>query len=163
MGTYVISAFPGLGKTYATEKLIEDGYPVSDSDSSHFNKEHFPGNYIDHIKSKIEDYKEMDSDDPKFIFVSSHKEVRDALISEGVKFVIFYPGVGSKDDIFKRYQERGSNEGFIKHLEANYDDWIEEIKEDTTIEHKYPVRAGLFLYEIVRANFIDNQGNEGMS
>lgn len=163
MGIYVISAFPGLGKSYATKKLVEEGFSVSDSDSSHFNKEHFPANYIEHIKSKIQDYRDMKTDSPKFIFVSTHKEVRDALIENGIKFVIFYPGVGSKDDIFKRYQERGSNEAFIKHLEVNYDDWIEEIKEDDNIEHKYPIRSGLFLYEIVKANFIDNVGTDGMT
>ncbi|QXN70428.1 putative AAA family ATPase [Bacillus phage vB_BspM_AgentSmith] len=162
MGIYVISAFPGLGKTYATQKLVEEGFNVSDSDSSHFNKEHFPGNYVEHIKSKIQDYRDMNTSSAKFIFVSTHKEVRDALIENGIKFVIFYPDVGSKDDIFKRYEERGSNEAFIKHLETNYDSWIEEIKEDVAIENKYPVTNGVFLYDVVRSTFIDNESVSGL-
>lgn len=162
MGIYVISAFPGLGKSYATKKLSEEGFTVSDSDSSHFNKEHFPANYIEHIKSKIQDYRDMKTDSPKFIFVSTHKEVRDALIENGIRFVIYYPEVGSKESIFKRYVERGSNAAFIKHLEANYDDWIEEIKEDTSIENKYPLQDGVFIYDEVHSEFIHNESVGGI-
>lgn len=162
MGIYVISAFPGLGKSYATKKLVEEGFSVSDSDSSHFNKEHFPANYIEHIKSKIQDYRDMKTDSPKFIFVSTHKEVRDALIENGIKFVIYYPEIGSKESIFDRYKERGSNEAFIKHLEANYENWIEEIKEDTSIENKYPLQDGVFIYDVVYSNFINNESVGGI-
>ena len=35
--TKIISAFPACGKTYAFEKLSENGYEILDSDSSKFS------------------------------------------------------------------------------------------------------------------------------
>ena len=108
--TKIISAFPACGKTYAFEKLNENGYRILDSDSSKFSwmdvvdeayemknrgkknyKERyikvrnpeFPSNYIQHIKENI--------GKADYIFVSSHKEVRDALIENGIYFTLVYP------------------------------------------------------------------------
>ena len=88
MDTKIISAFPACGKTYAYEKLNKKGYTILDSDSSQFSwcyeydpnsdkiEKHrnpeFPNNYIKHIKENIG---KVD-----YIFVSSHKEVRDAML-----------------------------------------------------------------------------------
>ena len=106
--TKIISAFPACGKTYAFEKLNENGYEILDSDSSKFSwmdvvdkvyemknrgKElqrryikvrnpEFPSNYIQHIKENI--------GKADYIFVSSHKEVRDALIQNGIYFTLVY-------------------------------------------------------------------------
>ena len=87
MRTKIISAFPGVGKT-TYHKNNPDTTLDSDSSSfswivdEHGNKTrnpHFPQNYIDHIKQNIGKY--------KYIFVSSHKEVRDALLDNCILFI----------------------------------------------------------------------------
>lgn len=82
----VICGFPGTGKSRYIKSSPNNilGHLICDNDSSKFNKSEFPENYIKHIKEKInEGYAR--------IFISSHKEVREALISNGIEFVLVYP------------------------------------------------------------------------
>lgn len=137
--TIVISAFPACGKTYAFEKLNENGYKVLDSDSSKFSwcydydpansdriekyrNPEFPKNYIQHIKENIG---KVD-----YIFVSSHKEVRDALIEHNIPFKLVYPYRSLKAEWIGRCFLRGSGEAFCNKLAKNWDKWLDEI-EDT--------------------------------
>jgi len=46
--TYLISAFPGTGKSYCFNNNTT--WEMLDSDSSTFDKKDFPDNYIKHIK-----------------------------------------------------------------------------------------------------------------
>jgi hypothetical protein len=129
MRTKIISAFPGTGKSYYHGK-----YPNTtlDSDSSNFSwvkdengnntKERnpeFPQNYINHIKENIGKY--------KYIFVSSHKEVRDALLDNCLFFYLVYPGENRKDEFLERYRSRGNDEKFIKLISDNWEKWVREI------------------------------------
>ena len=115
METRIISAFPGVGKTYYHERNKEISI---DSDSSHFSwvkdgdgnntKERnpeFPNNYISHIKENIGNY--------KYIFVSSHEEVRNALKENGIKYYMIYPAKSKKQEFVERYIQRGSPEEFV--------------------------------------------------
>ena len=128
MRTRIISAFPGVGKSY-THKLHPD--TTLDSDSTKFswktgpqNKVRdpdFPNNYIKHIKENIGKY--------EFIFVSSHKIVRDALLDNCLFFYLVYPDPcdsNLKDKFIQRYKERGSNDSFIKLVDENWDAWLKE-------------------------------------
>ena len=119
----VISAFPGMGKTYFYENC-QDIYTSYDSDSSQFDKTNFPQNYIEYIKQKLQD------NDRDIIFVSSHKAVRDALKEAGIRYVLIYPSLDIKDDIIERYRRRGSSESFIKLLKDNYSNWVTEIDDE---------------------------------
>jgi hypothetical protein len=129
MRTKIISAFPGTGKSYYYGK-----YPNTtlDSDSSNFSwvkdengnntKERnpeFPQNYINHIKENIGKY--------KYIFVSSHKEVRDALLDNRLFFYLVYPSENRKDEFLERYRSRGNDEKFIKLISDNWEKWVREI------------------------------------
>lgn len=123
--TRIISAFPGLGKSYY-HNLHKD--TTLDSDSSKFSwievddkkvrNPDFPNNYIKHIKENIGHY--------DFIFVSSHKEVRDALKNNCLFFYLVYPDYDRKEEFIKRYRERRNPESFIKLVETNWDSWIKE-------------------------------------
>ncbi len=128
MKTRIISAFPGTGKSYFYN---ENKSTTIDSDSSEFSwvkddqgnntKErnpNFPQNYIEHIKENIGKY--------EFIFVSSHKEVREALKDNCIFFYLIYPDVNRKEEFVQRYIDRGSPNGFIKLIESNWDEWIKE-------------------------------------
>ena len=126
MRTKIISAFPGVGKT-TYHKNNPDTTLDSDSSSfswivdEHGNKTrnpHFPQNYIDHIKQNIGKY--------KYIFVSSHKEVRDALLDNCIFFYLVYPVNSRKEEFIQRYRDRGNDENFIKLVKTNWENWMDE-------------------------------------
>ena len=117
----IISAFPGCGKSHYFRESKDK--TVLDSDSSKFDKSDFPRNYIRHIKENIEK--------ADVIMVSSHKEVRDALIENGMSFTLVYPDISIKNEYVKRYIDRGSPKPFIDLLEKNWELWIGELDSQT--------------------------------
>lgn len=127
MRTKIISAFPGTGKSFYHSKHKDT---TLDSDSSNFSwkilengdrvrNPEFPKNYVRHIKENIGKY--------EFIFVSSHKEVRDALLDECIFFYLVYPDESRKDEFIERYKMRGSSDEFVKLVYDNWDDWMREV------------------------------------
>lgn len=126
MRTKIISAFPGTGKSHY-HKLHPD--TTLDSDSSQFSwieingnktrNPEFPNNYIQHIKDNIGKY--------KYIFVSSHKEVRNALIDNCLKFYIVVPKFSCKEIYLDRYRQRGNDDYFINLIDRFWDLWLHEI------------------------------------
>lgn len=132
MTTFVISAFPGCGKTYCFKNLNSKGLSILDSDSSDFSwvkdnngnntKERnpeFPSNYIKHIKDNIG---KVD-----IIFVSSHEVVRNALLENNLRFILVYPYKHCKDEWIKRFKSRGNNEAFINFISNNWDNFIDDM------------------------------------
>ncbi len=126
MRTKIVSAFPGVGKTTYHKKHPET---TLDSDSSNFSwivdeygnktrNPHFPQNYINHIKENIGKY--------KYIFVSSHKEVRDALLDNCLYFYLVYPENNRKEEFIQRYKNRGNDDNFIVLLDSKWDEWMSE-------------------------------------
>jgi hypothetical protein len=112
----LVAGFPGTGKSsycYRDADYMPQGF-ATDSDSSKFDKANFPQNYIEHIKEKI-------SEGYARIFISSHKEVRDALVENGLEFTLVYPKKELKEEYLKRYKERGSPDGFINLISNNWD------------------------------------------
>lgn len=134
----IISGFPGIGKTHFSQN---SNLSVSDSDSSHFPKKGFPENYIEHIKSWREH--------TDYILVSSHKEVREALQKEGIHFKLVYPSRDQKQDYIKRYKERGSSDAFIKLIDMNFDNWINEMAVQRFGEHVI-LKKGQYLSDVIR-------------
>jgi hypothetical protein len=72
------------------------------------------------------------------IFISTHEVVRKELKSidifsndkiDGVYLV--YPDLSLKDEYIKRYQERGNNKQFIEVLDKMFDNWIEELNNES--------------------------------
>jgi hypothetical protein len=139
--TMLVSAFPGAGKTYYTNSessYMPQGF-AADSDSSKFDKSKFPENYIEHIKQKItEGYAR--------VFISSHKEVREALVLNNLPFVLVYPSKELKQEYINRYYERGSSLEFIRLISNNWDNWIDECKS----------QKGCFHIELKKGQFISN-------
>lgn len=158
----VVSAFPAVGKSTIFKEAEErglkpahvhfndftkeyeitvpsgDGIPVFDSDSSKFDKEFFPTNYIQHIKSTL------DKLDDVIILVSSHKDVREMLRSQGIDYVLAYPQRELKEEYIRRYKERGNAEGFIGMMENAWNDFIDSCEEDPT-DTKIVLGEGEFL------------------
>lgn len=132
MKTYVISAFPGCGKSYCFKKY-GDKFKILDSDSNKFswttdgegitvrNKD-FPNNYIKHIKDNIG---KVD-----IIFVNSHKEVREALSENNIDAILIYPYRHCKTQWLTRFKLRGDGEKFIKFLSDNWYNFLSELEND---------------------------------
>lgn len=136
--TLVVSAFPGCGKSHLFRNKGEK--KILDSDSSTFDKSEFPQNYIEHIKYNIG---EVD-----IILVSSHKEVRDALVSEGIDFTLVYPSKDIKDEYIQRYIDRGNDGKFVELLEQNWDIWTDELENQESCE-KIKLESGQYLSNVI--------------
>ena len=150
--TIVIAAFPGTGKSFCTKNESDKFNGVLDSDSSNYSwlkdsqgnntterNPDFPKNYIEHIKENLGKV--------EVIFVSSHKEVREALEREGIEYILVYPNVFQKDDYIKRYKNRGNSESFIRKVEANWDEWINDCRNE-----EYPTRIELPYFSVKYLN-----------
>ena len=136
MKTKIISAFPGTGKSYyhinhpettldSDSSLFswlydDDGNKLYDDDEKPIRNPWFPSNYIEHIKSNIGKY--------EYIFVSSHKEVREALVDNCLLFYLVYPDFDDIDIYIERYKQRGSPERFIDLVRNNWEEWIYELE-----------------------------------
>jgi len=121
--TRLVSAFPGAGKTY----FYGLGLSCIDSDSSTFNKVDFPSNYIENIKNNIGKF--------NYILISSHENVREALVDSGLNFTLVYPDISLKDEYLKRYKNRGSADGFINLLDKNWNEWITQLQNQKGCTH----------------------------
>lgn len=136
----LVSAFPGTGKSHYCNQSGLDNYPgwATDSDSSMFDKARFPDNYIEHIKRHIGKCCR--------IFISSHKEVREALVANGLPFTLVYPHVSLKQEYLERYKQRGSSQAFIDLIYNNWEAWLTELKE----------QKGCFHLELQKGEFLSN-------
>lgn len=164
----VISAFPGSGKSTICKEaekygfkhchVSQDGYtrdiqldvphsdkvfiPVFDSDSSLFDKEYFPGNYIEHIKEVLSNYKDV------VIMVSSHENVREALREAGINYNLVYPERGLKGLYLERYVDRGSPEAFVNMMDDKWNVFIDSCEADPSTS-KLILSEGEFLVDKV--------------
>lgn len=119
----IISGFPGVGKTFFTN--AGTAYRCADSDSSQFSwlsdgtrNPNFLSDYLKHI------YDIVEKQGHDIIFVSSHKDVRDALCKAGIKFTMVYPCVSLKQEYLERYRRRGSPQAFIDLMESKWEEFI---------------------------------------
>ena len=137
MSSKLVSAFPGTGKSYLYNNY--DGV-ILDSDSSTFDKSDFPANYIMHIKDNI--------DSADMIMISSHKEVRDALVDNGLEFSLIYPDKSLKDEYIDRYIKRGNAESFVALLTKMWDEWIDELQSQKSCKH-IVLKSGEYLSDVI--------------
>ena len=132
--TILISAFPGTGKSHLFKNNKE--LKILDSDSSTFDKDGFPNNYIEHIKENIG---KVD-----IICISSHKEVREALVDNDLMYILVYPNIELKEEYIKRYKERGNEQVFIDMIGEKWEEWITDVsKQEKCL--KVELQKGEFL------------------
>ncbi|MCQ2958232.1 MAG: hypothetical protein MJ180_04950 [Candidatus Gastranaerophilales bacterium] len=159
--TTIISGFPGIGKTFAQNSLTQQGFNVSDSDSSHFSwlrdesgnikkdlngvkirHPEFPRNYINHIKSKIAEGADV-------VFVSSHDNVRNALNEAQISHTLVFPSLDMKAEMIERYIKRGSPESFIELMKNNWENFITGMKNDLC-PNKIELKSGEYLMDVIK-------------
>lgn len=130
MDVKIISAFPACGKTYFAEKNKKDSIDIDSSlfhwifkeDNLKTRNPNFPQNYINHIKEQLEKY--------RFIFISSHHEVRRALKENNLQYTLIYPDKSLRETWIERFQKRGNDNQFICFMKDNWDSFIFEIEEE---------------------------------
>ena len=137
--TLLIAGFPGVGKSHMIEHSTA---VISDSDSSSFSKStDFPDNYIEHIKSNCGKF--------DIIMISTHKEVRDALVKEGMKFTLVYPDRNQLYEYVQRFIQRGDNDKFLGFITKNWESFIEDLHGQRGCVHVI-LEAGEYLSDKLR-------------
>lgn len=124
----VISGFPGIGKS--TFARSQPKLAIIDCNSEQFgwsdlNKRirnpEWPKNFADFVISKLHQ--------ADMICISSHPEVRDALIQQGVHIFLVYPDVAQKEEYLSRYRNRGNSEEYVKRMGEKFKEWIDGMKQ----------------------------------
>lgn len=152
----IISAFPGIGKTTLVQTnknyidLESSDYKWIDIDKTLSIEERkgtaktinpdFPENYI----KKIIELTNMVFS----ILISSHKEVREALQVQGIKYTIVLPSLDMKEEMINRYLSRGNQESFVNLLKTNYEKFVEDLSMDTN--EKIVLKSGQYLSDLVK-------------
>lgn len=147
--TKVISGFPGVGKSVIHRRASEYGWRIIDSDSSMFSwvregirNPEFPDNYMTHITGNI--------GFARYIMISSHDVVREALRDRGIDYTLVYPDVSLKDEYMERYRQRGNSRAFLGFIDTNWGKFISDIEQET-----YPklvkLESGQFLADVLEA------------
>jgi len=106
----------------------------------------FPQNYIEYIKNNIG---KVD-----YIFVSTHKEIRDALDDAGIEYTLVFPKKDLKAEWVGRCFLRGSDIKFCDLIATNWDNWIYEMEEECILKNRksYRLEHGEYLSDAL--NFI---------
>jgi hypothetical protein len=105
----------------------------------------FPANYIQHIKENISKY--------DYIFVSSHKAVREALDSEGIDYTIVHPGVDCKAEWIGRcyLREKNGESGCTADvLYNNWEQWLIECYETGVTHREVVLQPGEHVSDIFK-------------
>jgi hypothetical protein len=148
--TKIISGFPGTGKSYCKQNMMID---CIDSDSSEFSwmvddfgfrvrHPNFPKNYIEHIKRNIGNV--------EYIFVSTHKEVRDALNAECLLYFLVYPEMECIDEYLDRYSKRGSSAEFLFTVKNNWELWLADLQSEPYCIH-YELSADEYMSDVINS------------
>lgn len=135
----VISGFPGVGKSSMPKQIELKGktYEVVDLESTPYSwmlddegdrdrNPEFPFNYTDAIKEHVKQ--------GHLVLVSSHQEVRDALLNEEIPHMVVYPALTLKREYMQRYKNRGNDEAFLKLVAGQWYNWIEELENEGEVE-----------------------------
>ena len=133
--TRVVAAFPGTGKSYAAALI-----GASDSDSSTFARgREWPDNYIDHIRALLDSRRSA-------VFVSTHEEVRRALVASGISFTLAYPAATLREEYRERMVRRGSPAALItKVVDDLWDVALASCRGQNGCEHRVLARGQYLL------------------
>ena len=112
----IICGFPGIGKTSLINNNDFSYLKIKDLDSSHFNKEHFPNNYVDEIEKKAKNY--------DIVLVSTHESVRQELFLRRIHYYVVYPQLDRKLEYKVRYMNRGSSDYSINFIMDKWSNMI---------------------------------------
>lgn len=141
----VIAAFPATGKTWLTERRP---YCV-DSDSSRWSRDHdWPENYMRAIDGWLT------GEYIRYVFVSTHTEVRAALVERGIPFTLVYPHLDLRDEYAQRLRDRGSPEGMVALIFSKWDRFLAECAFQVGCRHVV-LGPGQYLADVIQEAVLD--------
>ncbi|KAL6890911.1 hypothetical protein GGI43DRAFT_209973 [Trichoderma evansii] len=132
----IICAFIASGKTWLTtysKQLGLSGFNVLDLDSSVIPKENgqrasnFKELYLAKVKESIAPN--------TIVLISTHEEIRSALVEEGLDFALVYPRRDLKGEWIKRLRSRKSPEGLINIVDKDWASMLGECEEQGGCSH----------------------------
>lgn len=138
-----ISGFPGVGKTrFCNNNKLH----THDSDSSSYSKlpDGSPNpNFIEDYFRHLENMQYV----PGLVtMVSTHELVLNELKNRGMNYCVIIPEEGLLDEYVQRYTNRGSPQGLIDLIAANWHNWLQDIK----AKHSYfELKAGQTLTDFM--------------
>lgn len=80
--------------------------------------------------------------------VSSHEDVRKELVKNKIDFTLVFPDISLKELYIQRYKKRGSPENFIKLLDNNWNNWIEQLENQENC-NKIILKENQYLSDII--------------
>ena len=140
--TIVISAFPASGKSYSETYMNSDGYKVVDMDNGEF----------DFSKPETMEYLKENIGKVDYIFVSTAKEVRNALKEAGIRYLLIYPRAEYKEEwVGRRFLRHMNSEDKspVVALANNWANWVNDCREDTGAYKKYVLLSGEYVERII--------------
>ena len=141
--TTVVSAFPGIGKSYfARQAALRSNITVVDLDSNDFPRAGFPANYVARVRKLL--------GIADVVLVSTHPGVRTALLASGIApFVLVYPAAGLKAEYLARYDRRDENvPGFRALVASNWDTWYASLAGQQGSAKHVVLQSGQFLSDV---------------
>jgi hypothetical protein len=160
--TRIISAFPGMGKSYIWSLNMETCLDLDSNDFQWKKKPNgensdvinldFINNYLFEINENIGKY--------EFIFIDTYIDIREALINECLFFYLIYPISWLKDDFIKRYYKKKNSQAFINLISSNWENWINEMMafEDDNAGHSNWATSNLYLSDVLK-NIIESEND----
>ena len=148
----IIAAFAGCGKSTFTKEATLHGKKVLDLDTSLYShfidtsgqkipNPFFIENYENAIKRNLENY--------DYILIGTHKEVRDMLRKNNIKYTLVYPNIHLKSEYLVRYLYRGDNNSFILGIVDNWDKFIVQMMSEE-YPSKIELKSNEYLYDVIK-------------
>ncbi|KAK4031283.1 hypothetical protein C8A01DRAFT_21477 [Parachaetomium inaequale] len=144
----IISAFACSGKSWLSQHAKQLGYTVVDLDSSAFSfrngtrNPNFLQDYIAEIRSKAQQ--------KIILLVSTHDEVRKALVDSRLWYALVYPKKTLKKEWLQRMVARGSPPQLVAIFDKNWDLFIAQCMNQQGCVH-FPLGPQKYLADISRA------------
>lgn len=138
MSSIIVLAFTGTGKT----TYCEQNSDCIDIDASTIPKRPFFAlNYYIEIKKAL-------NKKYKYIFISTHKEIRNLLKLLKINYIIIYPEISLKDEYYNRFINRGNSTRYANLIAENWDTWINEMEKEKNV-NKYVLKSNMYISDII--------------
>ncbi|UKZ96790.1 uncharacterized protein TrAFT101_011566 [Trichoderma asperellum] len=145
----IISAFVASGKTWLTtnsKNLGLSGFNVLDLDSSVIPKENGQraSNFKELYMAKVRESIAPNT----IVLISTHEEIRSALVEEGLNYALVYPVRDLKGEWIRRLRSRKSPEGLIDIVHKDWSSMLDECENQGGCSH-YALEKGLYLSDMI--------------
>lgn len=135
--TVLCAAFCGTGKSYLCNSFVNTYMEI---ECWEYRKGNFPNNYINEVVNSI--------GKTKYLFISTDPVILKGLNRLGINIELIYPENKLRNEYLDRYIKRDSPNDFIGVFMKNWDNWLNELKEQNYCTHKI-LKAGEYLQDVL--------------